>query len=358
MNYLIKVCIILLYSQSINANNTIENKILFKINDKVFTNIDLEKRIKYIEIINNSDLSSLDDNTEEELINDYISALIFNEYFNIQKIRYKELNNDIEKFHKQSIQKNNKLNNKEIQFFKSNIEIDLKRKKIIENFLNNKKDEILKKSSDLDILYNYNLNYLIFQKDDKLKKYKNIKNIEDFLRNKEELQKSGINYFFKEDDIIDLTIITESLKNQIKNDNKIEISYFNNYVKISSIEKNLESFKGIFVKIVNFNSEIRIRSENLNCSYIKQQSDKIIHKEYEYDRLNQNIKNNLKSINDYIVYENDNSFNYIFLCDIRFDEKILNNINLNKKINSFAKNIENKLLNEYKKIYNFEKLYE
>ena len=51
--------------------------------------------------------------------------------------------------------------------------------------------------------------------------------------------------------------------------------------------------------------------------------------------MNQVVKENLFSVNDFLVISNDNKINYIFLCELTFDEKILNEININKKINTF-----------------------
>ena len=54
MIYLIKFIFFLLISNNILANENKINEILFKINNKVFTNVDLQKRIKYVELINNN----------------------------------------------------------------------------------------------------------------------------------------------------------------------------------------------------------------------------------------------------------------------------------------------------------------
>ena len=56
-------------------------------------------------------------------------------------------------------------------------------------------------------------------------------------------------------------------------------------------------------------------------------------KDYEYIKLNDKIKDNLMSINDYILIQDNESFNYIILCEIKFDKEMFNNININKKIN-------------------------
>ena len=78
MNYLIKIFLIvfIFLSNSIYAN---DNKILFEVNDKIYTSIDLKNRIKYLEIINSRDFST---NLEMELIDDYFKSVIFFEYVN------------------------------------------------------------------------------------------------------------------------------------------------------------------------------------------------------------------------------------------------------------------------------------
>ena len=49
----------------------------------------------------------------------------------------------------------------EIKNLKFNISIDLIRKKIIEKDLNSKKNSLLEKPSKLDLIYNYNTQYII-----------------------------------------------------------------------------------------------------------------------------------------------------------------------------------------------------
>ena len=54
-----------------------ENKIIFKINDKAFTTLDYEKRIKYLDFVgNNNNIRS-----KKIIINDFISANLFYEYY-------------------------------------------------------------------------------------------------------------------------------------------------------------------------------------------------------------------------------------------------------------------------------------
>ena len=81
MIYLIKFIFFLLISfDAISKENEI-NEILFKINNKVFTNIELEKRKEYVALINNIIISEINETENNEIQNDYISSLIFYEYY-------------------------------------------------------------------------------------------------------------------------------------------------------------------------------------------------------------------------------------------------------------------------------------
>ena len=58
MNYLIKIFIFIILSLNVNASENQNNKIVFTINQKVFTDVDIEKRNQYIGQVNNLDESS------------------------------------------------------------------------------------------------------------------------------------------------------------------------------------------------------------------------------------------------------------------------------------------------------------
>ena len=92
-----------------NENIVSNNKIKFKINNKAFTSIDLENRKIYLEILNNV---KIDDSEKNFILNDYISALIFFENYNINQINIIKLDEEIykiyvEKFKKYYDDKNN-----------------------------------------------------------------------------------------------------------------------------------------------------------------------------------------------------------------------------------------------------------
>ena len=78
----------------------------------------------------------------------------------------------------------------------------------------------------------------------------------------------------------------------------------------------------------------------------------IVNKEYKFIDLNNEIKTKLININDYIKFNNDEENIYVILCNITFDKKILNNLNLNKLINLNVDEIEKKFIKDYSEIYN------
>ena len=357
MNYLIKIFIITIFiSLKLSANEN-ENKILFKINNKVVTNVDFERRINYLQTINNLDYSNLDKIEKNIILQDFISSLIFYEYNLKNKIIKQNLNDEINNIYNQKV--NFELETIKENNLKDNLKIDLIRKKILENLINNRKNDLNKKTNILDLLYNYNLNYVIFKNDPLLTfKIESIKNRNEFLKFISFLKENKTNYILKNEDINDINKISNNLKENLKNNKKIFKNTNENYITLYSLEKNLESYEGVFVKLINFISNNALQKEQLNCNFINKIDKKIEFKEYEYSKLNKKIKDNLKSINDYIIINDNENFRYIFLCDLRFNEELLNTINFNKKINTLVEKIQLKFINKYKKEYNFVKFYE
>ena len=125
-----------------------------------------------------------------------------------------------------------------------------------------------------------------------------------------------------------------------------------------SIKKNLESYEGVFVKLINFKSSKPFEKKDLQCDRLNETIDvnKTIFKEYEYSKLNNNIKNNLKSINDYIMLNDNDEYNYIVLCDLTYDENLLKNINFNKNVNSLVDKIQKQFLKKYKNEYEYSEI--
>ena len=359
MIYLIKFILLLLISYNSFANENKTSEILFKINNKVFTNIDLEERKEYVALISNLKISEFSKSENIEILDDYISSLIFYEYFLQNKIFFKNLNNEIDLVYKKNFQNGMVLDQFKIKKFKFSTKIDLIRNKIIQEKLNSQKNSLLQEINKIDLLYNYNLKYLIIKENLINKKLiNNINDRDQFNNLKKTLAEGNINFFYKEEDINDNSIISNKIKNIINKDIKIFRNKENGYVNLISIEKNLESYEGIFVKLINFKSKKPIEKNDLKCDKLNKiiDNNKTIFKEYEYSKLNDKIKNNLKSLNDFIQFKDNGEYNYIILCELTYDEDLLKNINFNKNVNSLVSKIQKQFLKKYKNEYKFIKL--
>jgi len=359
MVYLIKIIFFFIISLNSFANEIKSNEILFKINTKVFTIIDLEVRKNYVSIISNVTSSEFNEKDNEEIFNDYISALIFYEYYIKNKIIFKKLNDEIDLIFKKKFKDLEKLSQIDIKNLKFHITIDLVRNKIIEKKLNSQKSNLLIEPNKRDLIYNYNLEYIIIKEnliDEEL--VKNIVDRKGFNDLKNLLIKNKINFFYKEKDINDNSTLSNRIKNIINQNTQIYSYHENGYINLISIITNLESYEGIYVKLVNFKSKIPFEKKDLQCDKLNQITNinKTVFKEYEYSKLNSNIKNKLKSINDYILFNDENQYNYIILCDLKYDENLLKDINFNKNVNFLVSKIQRNFLKKYKNEYKFNKI--
>jgi hypothetical protein len=360
MLYLIKLIffLLLICNYSLASENK-KNEIIFKINNKVFTNIDLEERKKYVGLINNFSPSNFSESENQEILNDFISSLIFYEYYIQNRKVFKNLNDEIDLVYEEKFQNSKKLNQIAIKKIKLNTKLDLIRNKIIEEKLNSKKKSLLEEANNLDLLYNYKLQNIIIKKNliDK-ELITNIDDIKKFNNLRDFLIKNNVNFFYKEENINDNSIISNKIKNIINQNAEVYISTENEYINLLSIKKNLVSYEGIFVKLINFNSKTPFKKSDLKCDKLNETVDKnrTVFKEYEYSKLNNKIKNNLKSINDYILFNENDEYNYIILCDLTYDKKLIKNLNFNKNINSLVKKIQINFLKKYKNEYKFSKI--
>lgn len=358
MIYLIKLTFFLLVCFNLNAKENLGSEIIFELNNKFFTNVDLENRTKYISKKNKINTSKFNEIEKKEIQDDYISSLIFNEYYIENRIFYNNLNNEIDSIFLKSILNTNEISEEEIKNFKFNIKIDLIRKKIIEENLNSNKNSLLEVTNELDLIYNYNTKYIILKNSlSNFQLVKKINNRNDFNNFKNVLEENQIDFFYKEEDINNNNVISNKIKKMIDENLSIHINNKNGYINIISIDKNLESFEGIFVKLVNLTSKTTINKNDLQCNQINKNRDneKTIYKEYEYSKLNNKIKKNLKSINDFILFNENDNYNYIILCDLTYDEKILKNINFTKNVNLLVNKIQNNFVKKYKNEFKFVK---
>ena len=356
--YCITIIIFFLFflnSQKINSN---ENKIIFKINNKPFTSLDYSMRLQYLDFVgNNNELS------KEVIINDYISANLFYEYYinNKKRIEYQlkvdEIYNNILQINKENNKKYEFDINKENILY--NIKIDYVRKTLLEEILNQNLKELNISNKEIDVLYKIIVEYINFENNlnNKLKKEiiksSNI-NLENTIKL---LNKNNISYFSKKKEITNIDKINKLIKDKIlSNENFLLIENERN-ISLVFIRKSFETLNGIKVNLFSIRSLEEIDDKDLLCSNLQDNlnNSTIINKEYEFKNLNNELKKNLVNINDYVKFIDSNNENiYVVMCDIKFDIDKLNNNNLNKLINLNVSVIEKKFINTYSKIYNLE----
>ena len=357
MNYLIKVIIILLFTFSNYLYANSDNIKLFSIDDDVYTSIDLSNRIQYLEVLNNIDLSLTE---ESEIIKDYIDTVMFYKYANSDKKIFDLVKKTSETTIKELTNNNHsvfKIINKDLII--QNLNFDFSRKIVLENLLSNYREYIFSNPNDTNLIYNYSLNYITIP----IEKIPNIKELEKIIKFKDfkeidnYLKINDIEVYIKNIAISDINKVNYQIDDLITKKNNIIYEKNINFYRLININKTLDLKAGIFYKLLSINLENKLENSQLNCQYLNSINQKTF-KEYEYEKLNNLIKDNLLNINDYIILENENFLNYIFLCEIRIDENYLKELNINKKVSLLVKNIEEDFLEKYSKIYKIKKFYE
>ena len=107
MNFLINFFLIIFFiSKSASSNEDYPEKIIFKINNKAYITSDLEKRNKYYKL-----LFEEKNYNHQNIIQDYISLILFNEYFKKNK---KKKNFNIEENYKEIFEKYENQQNTEL----------------------------------------------------------------------------------------------------------------------------------------------------------------------------------------------------------------------------------------------------
>lgn len=352
-NFLKILILLLIQSQIINAE---ENKILFKINEKAYTSYDYENRIKYLDFVGSNNNIS-----KEIVLNDFISVSLFFEYYKNNNLN-KNYENEISKIFtevKQINIQNNKIYKYKIDkdniFY--NIKIDLIRKDILESLLKERINEIKISNLDINILYNFKLKYINFETINPKVIIQNIKNINNF--NIDQvllfLKEQKIEFFIKNKEVHDINKLDIRIKENILADNNFILIQNNKKISLIFIEKEYQTYEGIITNLFSVRSNTKLSKEYLRCNNLVQMknNERIINKEYKLIDLNNELKTNLVSVNDYVTYNNNNDeITYIVLCDLRFDKEILNNFKRNKLINLHVKNIEDNFVKNYSKIFN------
>ncbi len=340
-----------------NANSS-ENKIIFKINEKAFTSFDYEERLEYLKFVGNN--ANLEKNI---VLDDFISANIFFEYY--------QKSNDINKLEKkineiyENIKNTNNLNNNKVidsidkKEILRNIKIDYVRKIILENILNSNFNKENLDKEELDLIYNFRIQYLNFEiskKNNHIKK--NLLNLKNININKVEnlLISNKINFFYKDKEVDDIKKLDKKILDTIKSNKNNLLFIKDSKYSFIFIEKSFETYKGINASLYSLRSNKEISQDILKCDNLKEMeangNGNIIIKNYKFENLNNKLKENLLNINDYVKLNDGSGIAYIILCNITFDKKILGDLNLNKLVNSNVIDIEKKFIKKYSKIYN------
>ena len=351
MNKLLLKIIVFLYVfiNSVQTNG-LENKIIFKLEGKSFTTVDIENRKIYLEFIgDNKELN------KNEIIKDYTSALIFNRYYQDNNFNF-ELEDQIQKIYNEIFDKISKLKkldamkNKELIF--NNLRLDLIRKNLLEIFLNSEKEEIFSEGKDIDLIYKFRIIYIniyLSEFEEYIDEFnsinfKNVSEIESYLDSKK------IVFFKNIKEIKNINNVNKLIRDNLNSGINLFKIKKNNRVSIVYIDKNFETYDGLIAKIYSFTTNKKLKKDKLICK--KLDVGNITNREYEFEKLNDEIKNNLININDFVEIKNNDSFTYIILCDIKFNKELLNNLNINKKINSKVNYIENNFINKFSIYYN------
>ena len=344
-----------------NISQAVENNIIFKIKDKAFTKVDYELRVQYLDFVGSNQYLN-----KETILSDFISANLFYEHFLTKKnYNIKELEIKIEEIFT-NIYYTNIDNNKKYKYeinksnILKNIKIDYYRKLILEEILNTNINNISVSSKDIDLLYNINISYINFSNENSKELYERIINLEEINIDtvQDLLKKNNINFFIKQKEVINnIDKIDSRIKKNILSNNNLFILDNKNEYSIIFIDKKFETFESIIVNLFSIRSDSKLDNQILNCKNLSNNNNlETINKEYKYENLNEELKNNLINVNDYILFNNNNENIYIVLCDIKFDQNILQNYNFNKLINSNVSSIEKKLIDKYAKMYNLIKI--
>ncbi len=339
------------------GNNLNENKIIFKISNKSYTLVDLYNRIEYLKLV--SENTEIDKNFAKE---DLKSVIIFNEYYLKYIENSNNLNQETNDIYNKLV-KNNNLNQKNVNNLKKdiildNLKFDIIRKQIIENLLNSKRKLIFnEEKKDFEILYKLYIKYLnvnlydIENSEINIEKInvKNISQVEDFLQN------NDIEYFIKSEEIVDIDKVNYKIKSKIKDNKKFFYIKNDNLLTFVSVEKNLVTYDGLIANLFSFKTDKDFTKDQLKCNKLEELKNlniKLTNEEYEYYKLNKQIKDALIEINDLIIFKTENVKNYVLLCGLRFDKEIINNVNINNKINLYANEIEKNFIDKHSNEFN------
>ena len=332
-------------------------RILFSINNKIYTTIDLNNRINYLKVMSNIN----DQLTNEDFVKDFISVLLYNEHIKEYKINVneKKLNDYFNAIliNYKKISSNIQINKEELL---KNVRYDYQRKLILESLLNKKKNNILREENKILNIYNIKLDYFTFNNEinknfDKIMDLIDFNNI-DFTKQK--LKNESIDYVYLTYVINSLKNIDQSLKNEIFDNKEVFVVKENDYILIGKVTKKFKNNINLKITFYKISSNTEINNEIIVCNnlnYFKTSKNINIEKfdNIEISKLNDIIIKNLISINDKIIIDDNNSKYYLILCKFNYSSETSKEIIINNKIDDEVLKIKDNFLFEKKIRYNF-----
>ena len=336
-------------------------RILFSINNEIYTTIDLNNRINYLKALSNNNERL----TNEDFLKDFISVLLYNEHIKEYKININEktLNDYFNAIliNYKKISSNVQINKEELL---KNVRYDYQRKLILESLLNKKKNNILREENKILDIYNIKLDYFTFSTEinnnfDQIMEFIDFKNID---LTKQKLKKESIDYVYLTNVINSLENIDQSLKNEIFNDKEVFVVKENDYTLIGKVTKEFKNNINLKITFFKITYNEKINSKKIVCNNldnIKNEKNISIEKfdKIEISKLNNYIIKNLISINDKILINENNHKYYLILCEFNYNSETSKEVIINNKINDEVLKIKENFLFEQKIKYNF-KLYE
>ena len=364
MKNLIKIiffCILIILNNNSFAKKT--NEILFTINKDIYTSIDLENRIKFINLYEGRLIEY-----EKSLLEDYVSVLLFDYYLKKEKFKIKDIEEEIiyvyEKIKNNILQNENDKLKKILlelpdEYIKSNIRLNIQRKKIIKFELNKVSNIIFEDSiTEINNIYDIVIKYvslsknLINNNEIKVLINNNIKNA-NLQKIKDILLNNNLDFIYKEKKLNFTQKINKDIKEAITNNKNYFFIENQEYLIFGNIFRNFKDQKNIKYNLTQIVSNQELENKLINCSNIsnfqENQEDGIriiLNENLDYLNLNDVIKDNIIKIGDYIHVKNNLEHIYIILCEINYDNEILKETNINEKINFLAIDIEKKFIKE------------
>ena len=339
--FLIYIILIFINSSFLNANE----RVIFEIDNEIYTSIDLKKRIEYLKNINI-------EKNNEEIIKDFKSIIFFDVYAKNNNINItdEQINEYLSKINNIT-DKNNII---------QNLRYDLQRKKILEKYLWIKNLNIEKNFSDFSNVYDFNFEYIIIDN----KFYNNVDLSKILLLNKldliiNELNIKKIKYSIYKKNINDLDKLDKRIKEKINISENVFLIEYQEFYLIGIINKKLK--KGIELKLtfyqITANNELDKNS--IFCNNINElTNNKSIEikkfSKIEIEKLHPYLQNNLVTVEDLIINKKDSQIiDYILLCEVTFDKNLLNDLVYNKKIENIVNQIEESIISKIQNEYNF-----